>query len=87
MASTQSKNETGENQNSFARMMRSTGAVNPVQTFANVQWGLKNLAATMAGVQRMYTFGLSLCVTISHLWEVVMHNRSHMRDPSARFCA
>ena len=38
MASTQSKNETGENQNSFARMMRSTGAVNPAQTFANVQW-------------------------------------------------
>ena len=37
VASTQSKNETGENQNSFARMMRSTGAVNPGQTFANVQ--------------------------------------------------
>ena len=36
VASTQSNNETGENPNSFARMMRSTRAVNPTQTFANV---------------------------------------------------
>ena len=32
MANTESRNETGEKQNSFARMMRSTGAVNPGQT-------------------------------------------------------
>ena len=38
VASTQSNNGTGENQNSFARMMASTGAANPAQTFANVQW-------------------------------------------------
>ena len=38
MVSTRSNAGVGENQNSFARMMRSTGAVNPAQTFANVPW-------------------------------------------------
>ena len=38
VASTQSNVGAGENQNSFSRMMTSTGAVNSAQTFANVQW-------------------------------------------------
>ena len=38
MASTRSHVGAGENQNSFARMMTSTGADNSAQTFANVQW-------------------------------------------------
>ena len=37
VASTQPNNGSGENQNSFSRMM-STGAGNTAQTFANVQW-------------------------------------------------
>ena len=36
VASTQSNVGAGENQNSFTRMMTSTGAVNSAQTFANV---------------------------------------------------
>ena len=37
VASTRSNNGTGENQNSFPRMMTGAGAMNSAQTFANVQ--------------------------------------------------
>ena len=79
VASTQSNVEAGENQNSFARLMTSTGAVNSARLLPMCSGGLKNLPATMAAARRMSTCGPPLCVIISPLWEVMMHSRLLMR--------